>query len=211
MKEGGVILSIDIRESKESKIELEPLEIRVPDGMTAGLYFLQEHHRNAFVEILKGRIEKNITIQLEDIIQNKDILEYRRNIDVIANVKIESTLSCREYVYMYCMIRKGYNPSTEEGFDHLLENVHLEEMKDKKMGELSSGWQTIIRGIAAYLQGCKLIVLQDGMESYLAEERYVLYNLIQKYMKKQGICLILSTRIEELKDITNLIYQMDRK
>ena len=211
MKEGEVILSIDIRESKESKIEFEPLEIRVPDGMTAGLFFLQEHHRNAFVEILKGRVEKNVTIQLEDIIQSKDVLEYRRNIDVIANVKIESTLSCREYVYMYCMIRQGYNTTTEEGFDLLLENVHLEEMKDKKMGELSSGWQTIIRGIAAYLQGCKLIVLQDGMESYLEEEKYVIYNLIEMYMKKQGICLVLSTSLSELKDITDLIYQMDKK
>ena len=108
------------------KNQFEDRKMLIQEGTVAGVYFLEESLKRTFIEKLKDELAV-----LNGVSEKEHHIEYK-NIDLIPEDKINSSLSCQEYVYMYCMIRRGFNNMLEERFEQILRQLNLGFLKEKK-------------------------------------------------------------------------------
>lgn len=155
--------------------------------------------------------EKSAMIQVDSLNKKDNWIDYNRMIDVIEIEEMDSSLSCQEYIYLYCMLRKGYQPSIKQRLDQLFLELGITELREEKVGNLSKGQFCIIRSLAAYLQGCKVLVLKNVWRFYTENEKKVFYHIWQRFLSCEGIGLVLSTSEGELRKVTKQIYRINEK
>lgn len=127
---------------------------------------------------MEGRCSANsMVIRVDSLNQKENGIEYKRMIDVIGAEEMDSSLSCQEYIYLYCMLRKGYQPSIKQRLEQLLLELHITELKEEKVKNLSKGQFCIIRSLAAYLQGCRVLVMKNEWGLYTENEKKAFYHL----------------------------------
>lgn len=178
----------------------------------AGLCFQNEDSLQEFIQIMEsGCSENNTVIRIDSWNQKESWTEYKRMIDIIGAEEINSSLSCQEYIYLYCMLRKGYQPSIKQRLEQLLLELHIAELREEKVNNLSKGQFCIIRSLAAYLQGCRVLVLKNVWEIYTENEKKVFYHIWQRFLSCEGIGLVLSTSEGELRKVTKQIYRINEK
>ena len=109
-----------------------------------------------------------------------------------------------EHLEYFACIRGMKKEEWGEEIDHILEMVHLEEMKNVKCGKLSGG---MIRraGIAqAFLGNPDIVLLDEPTTGLDPEERIRFQNLISYYSKK--CIIIISTHI--LDDVSRVCEEL---
>lgn len=208
-REGDAILLVEIRDS--DKCNLGDFKIVIQSGMITGLHFEDSDSIKEFINIITGYYGEITNIQLDEKMEEQSDCAFKRRLEIIPNEKIESTLNSKEYVYMYCMLRQGFNRATEERLEELMQLFQIERLKEKTINELSLGQQVILRNIAAYLQGCKVIVFQNGIGFCTEREKELLIAFVRFFLKKDGICLILSEDRAELEEVSDIVYQFGNK
>lgn len=187
-------------------------QIIIQNGTVAGLYFSNDDSLQEFVHIMEDRCsEKSAMIQVDSLNKKDNWIDYNRMIDVIEIEEMDSSLSCQEYIYLYCMLRKGYQPSIKQRLDQLFLELGITELREEKVGNLSKGQFCIIRSLAAYLQGCKVLVLKNVWRFYTENEKKVFYHIWQRFLSCEGIGLVLSTSEGELRKVTKQIYRINEK
>lgn len=187
-------------------------QIIIQNGTVAGLCFPNDDSLQEFIHIMEGRCSDNATvIRVDSLSQKEDWTDYKRMIDIIGIDEMDSSLSCQEYIYLYCMLRKGYQPSIRQRLDQLLLELHITELREEKMENLSKGQFCIIRSLAAYLQGCRVLVLKNVWGICTENEKKVFYHFWKRFLGCEGIGLVLSTSEGELRKVTNQIYRMNEK
>ena len=73
---------------------------------------------------------------------------------------------------------------------------------------LGSGFQIIVRCVAAYLLGIKLLVFQGEANFQEIGEREAFRVFLDQFKKKQGIGLLISSKREQLEEWTDIIYEV---
>lgn len=196
----GEILFINMREL--GKNQFEDSKMLIQEGTVAGVYFLEESLKRTFIEKLKDELAV-----LNGVSEKEHHIEYK-NIDLIPEDKINSSLSCQEYVYMYCMIRRGFNNMLEERFEQILRQLNLGFLKEKKVGELGEGFQVLVRCIAAYLVGIQLLVFQNEIRFWETGEKEAFWTFLDYFKRNNGIGLLVSTRKEQLEELADVVYEI---
>lgn len=196
----GEILFINMREL--GKNQFEDRKMLIQEGTVAGVYFLEESLKRTFIEKLKDELAV-----LNGVSEKEHHIEYK-NIDLIPEDKINSSLSCQEYVYMYCMIRRGFNNMLEERFEQILRQLNLGFLKEKKVGELGEGFQVLVRCIAAYLVGIQLLVFQNEIRFWETGEKEAFWTFLDYFKRNNGIGLLVSTRKEQLEELADVVYEI---
>ncbi|MBR3771264.1 MAG: hypothetical protein IKL07_03255 [Clostridium sp.] len=178
----------------------------------AGLYFSNENSLQEFIQIIEGKCSEScVAIRIDSLNQKENWIDYRKIIDVISAEEMDSSLSCQEYIYLYCMLRKGFHPSIKERLEKLFLELQITELREQKVKALSKGTFCIIRSLAAYLQGCRVLVLKNALSIYTENEKKAFHRFWQRFLDCDGIGLVLSTSERELKTVTDQIYNMDEK
>lgn len=184
------------------KNQFEDRKMLIQEGTVAGVYFLEESLKRTFIEKLKDELAV-----LNGVSEKEHHIEYK-NIDLIPEDKINSSLSCQEYVYMYCMIRRGFNNMLEERFEQILRQLNLGFLKEKKVGELGEGFQVLVRCIAAYLVGIQLLVFQNEIRFWETGEKEAFWTFLDYFKRNNGIGLLVSTRKEQLEELADVVYEI---
>lgn len=182
--------------------QFENSKIKIQEGTVAGVYFLEETSKSTFIEKLKGKLAV-----IDGASERVKYIE-RRKIDLILENKIDSSLSCQEYIYMYCMIRRGFNVMLEEKFEQILTQLNVGFLKEQKVGELGEGFQVLIRCIAAYLIGIQLLVFQNEIKFKEAREKETFRTFLGYFKRNNGIGLFVSTRKEQLEELADVVYEI---
>lgn len=184
------------------KNPFEDSQIMIQEGTVVGVYFLEETLKRTFIEKIKGKLA------VVDGVSEKEYQVEYKNLDFIPEERINSSLSCQEYVYMYCMIRRGFNNMLEEKFEQILRQLNLGFLKEQKVGELGEGFQVIVRCIAAYLVGIQLLVFQNEIRFREAAEKEIFRTFLEYFKRDNGIGLLVSTRKEQLEELADVIYEI---
>ena len=190
----------------KAPLELRNIVLAVPEGVFIGVYFSDKKMSHAFLDIIKDNC-----VELDGIRAEENVSEYKRKVDVFPEEKIESSLSCKEYVYMYCMLRNGFCNEIEEQFEKRLKELHIEYLSKMKLEELKFGVQVMIRCIADQLIGIRLLIAQNEIFFENSKEARDLKRVFEQFKREKGIGLLLSTNRKQLEALADVIYDTENE
>ncbi|SES77673.1 hypothetical protein [[Clostridium] polysaccharolyticum] len=205
-KKVGGILFIDISSMDKVPLELRNIVMAVQEGVLIGVHFSDKKMISAFLDIVKDNC-----VELDGIRAKENLREYKRKVDVLPKEKIESSLSCKEYVYMYCMLRNEFCNEIGEKFEKRLKELHIEYLSKMKLEELKFGFQVMIRCIADQLIGIRLLIAQNEIFFENSKEARDLKRVFEQFKREKGIGLLLSTNRKQLEALADVIYDTENE
>lgn len=132
---------------------------------------------------------------VENISSKDNKGQYKKVVDCVDPEEIDSDLSVRDYLLFYAMISNNYTPELAGEIDTLLRKCNRENILLKGVNELLAEEKIMVRCIASYIKGIKLLIGNCLLEKLDGGKREVLISFLNfLFSGQETYCVLLEDK-----------------
>jgi len=114
-----------------------------------------------------------------------------RKVDLIDLQKVDSTLTVKNYITFYTMVKGDFHETTTEEVIQLLKQAQIENLLDRTVNDLTKEEKIKIRCLASYMREITCLVGKDLLETLEWRQRDEVLLFLKKFFgNKQCLCLL---------------------
>ncbi len=182
--------------------KLHDLSFTAKDTSMIGIVCSKKEIIGYLLALLSGKRLPEGTIWLNGISSEHSAL-YKKNIDVITDNFLDSSLSVLNYTRMYSMISGIYSAQIISDIEQELDKYQLGIYKEMPMKQLKHSEQLLIRLLLASMRNSQLLLCDNITRLTLETERTI--QLLREFALSKKCCCIL---LEE--DTANINHLADK-
>lgn len=150
-----------------------------------------EEKKKDLIELICGMQVEHGVCRLGDIDTDTHLKEYKKMVDLIDMDRVESTLSVKDYLVFYAMVKGIYEDGMAEAFTELFCQVDMPDVVEKPLNSLSRLEKIKVRAVASYLKQVNCLVCKDVLEELeITQQGNVISFLKNYFCRKQCLCLL---------------------
>lgn len=143
------------------------------------------------IELIAGLQQENGVCSYDKLDTECHLGEYKKIVDFIDTEKVESTLSVKDYLVFYLMVKGIYKDGIAEEFVQLFEQLGMGDVPEKTLSTLSKVEKIIVRAVAAYLKKVNCLVCKDLLGVLEPEQQKRIISFLEQYFGKNHCLCIL--------------------
>lgn len=150
-----------------------------------------EDKKKDLIELISGMQVEHGSCRMGDIATDTHLKEYKKMVDLIDMDRVESTLSVKDYLVFYAMVKGIYEDGMSEAFTELLRQMDMPDVVEKQLNTLSRLEKIKVRAVASYLKKVNCLVCKDVLEELeFTQQRNVISFLKDYFCRKHCLCLL---------------------
>lgn len=151
--------------------------------------------RRILLLVMRGKECGKGECVVENISSKDNREQYKRIVDCVDPKEIDSELTVRDYLFFYAMILNCYTMELAEKIRTLLVECGKEDILPQGVNELLSEEKIMVRCIASYIKGVKLLIGNCLLQELDEDKKEVLIAFLnQLFSGRDTYCVLLEDK-----------------
>lgn len=188
----------DLTKNYGKKQALKQVDLEIEEGKLVAYLGTNGAGKSTTINILTGLLKPT-----------SGTITYSNNLKigvVFQNSVLDNTLTVKDNLYLRAKMYKSFS---KEWLEELIDLIGIRNFLDQKYGTLSGGQKRRADIVRALISHPNLLFLDEPTTGLDIQTRMVIWNLLQKLQKEQGLTIFLTTHYLEEAENADQMYILE--
>lgn len=178
-------------ELKEQKDKYDGCTLELGDRGIIQIVCENVDKKSDLIALITGAKDNYGMCVLQDVDTIRQPEEYRKKVDLIDVEKIDSTLTVKNYLTFYAMVKGNFQETTIDEMIQVFKQAEIESLLDRTVNDLTQEEKIKIRCLASYMRKITCLIGKDLLESLECKQRDKVLSFLEIFFRnKQCLCLL---------------------